>query len=114
MSPPAPYVRPRPVDPRPVGDHSSPSWRHRVYKVTACESTSFGDKLNNAATIRLAPWRSGIAPENIGGVYGHNAVGSNPSAQPPGVKGKRVAGGELRHLTGLPGGGGDMWGSVIL
>ena len=28
----------------------------------------------------LAPWRSGIAPESIGGVYGHNAMGSNPSA----------------------------------
>ena len=28
----------------------------------------------------LAPWRSGIAPESIGGVYDHNAMGSNPSA----------------------------------
>jgi len=28
----------------------------------------------------LAPWRSGIAPESIGGVYGHNAMSSNPSA----------------------------------
>jgi len=31
----------------------------------------------------LAPWRSGIAPESIGGVYGHNAMGSNPNASPP-------------------------------
>jgi len=30
----------------------------------------------------LAPWRSGITPESIGGVYGHNAMGSNPSATP--------------------------------
>ena len=58
--------------------------------------------------MELAPWRSGIAPESIGGVYGHNAMGSNPSASPPVWRGQRVAGGELRHLTGLPGGGGDM------
>jgi hypothetical protein len=30
----------------------------------------------------LAPWRIDIAPENIGGVYGYNAMGSNPSASP--------------------------------
>ena len=60
----------------------------------------------------LAPWRSGTAPESIGGVHGHNAMGSNPSASPPVWWGQRVAGGELHHLTGLPGGGGDMgiWG----
>jgi len=58
--------------------------------------------------VRLAPWRSGIAPESIGGVYGHDAMGSNPSASPLVWRGQRVAGGELRYLTGLPGGGGDM------
>jgi len=31
----------------------------------------------------LAPWRSGIAPESIGGVYGRNAMGSNPNASFP-------------------------------
>jgi len=31
----------------------------------------------------LAPWRSGIAPESIRGVYGHNAMRSDPSASPP-------------------------------
>jgi len=39
---------------------------------------------NNQMGVKgLAPWRSGIAPESIGGVYGHNAMGSNPSASPP-------------------------------
>jgi hypothetical protein len=36
----------------------------------------------NSLMQGLVPWRSGIAPESIGGVYGHNAMGSNPSASP--------------------------------
>ena len=35
----------------------------------------------------MASWRSGIAPESIGGVYGYNAMGSNPSAGVKGTKG---------------------------
>jgi len=56
----------------------------------------------------LAPWCGGIASECIGGVYGHNAMGSIPSASPPVWTVPRVAGGELRHSTGLPRAGGDM------
>jgi len=37
--------------------------------------------------VGLAPWRSGIAAESIGGVYGHNAMGSNPSPRCEGDKG---------------------------
>jgi len=39
----------------------------------------------------LAPWRSGIAPESIGEVYGHNAMGSNLSVSPS-VKGAKGSG----------------------
>jgi len=45
--------------------------------------TDFLSLVPTNAPERLAPWRSGIAPESIGGVYGHNAMGSNPSASPP-------------------------------
>jgi len=53
-----------------------------IYPITKfCPAQS--DISRNAVTTGLAPWRSGIAPESIGGVYGHNAMGSNPSANPP-------------------------------
>jgi hypothetical protein len=41
------------------------------------------------AACGLAPWRSGIAPESIGGVYGHNAFESLLRA--------RTCGYQLRH-----------------
>jgi hypothetical protein len=47
--------------------------------------------LQTIVQIGLALWRSGIAPESIGRVYGHDAMGSNPSAS-PGVKGTKGGG----------------------
>jgi hypothetical protein len=39
-----------------------------------------GDTVPNSP--RVGPVAQGIVPENIGVVYGHNAMGSNPSASP--------------------------------
>ena len=53
-------------------------------------------------------WCSGITPEIIGAVHGHNAMVSDPITSPTVCREQWVAGGEHGHLTGFLRGGGDM------
>jgi len=58
--------------------------------------------------VGLTLWLGAVTPKRIRREYGSHAIVSNPSSSNPVWRGQRIVGGELCHLTGLPGDGEDL------